>query len=97
MKHESEAELKAAAARLAKIEGARKRLDQARAILAKVNKHVGAGKTWTVQLELEPATSYDPYSRVTLRYKIHGAHIQQRAVDDVRRIERELIELGAVP
>lgn len=89
-------EMEEAGRRAESIRRLAEQLATARKNLDAINKH-GPGKTWNPELEIKPRRDNWSNDAISLRVKIPFGVVQQSALDEVRRIEREIIKLGGMP
>lgn len=84
------AEMDKIAAQADRIRSAQRQLDDAQHRLALVNKHVKDGQHWDVMICIYRRPQYSGERDIDLRVALPGSYVQQQAVDQVKRAERDL-------
>lgn len=73
-------------------------LAKAESTLAAVNKHGKSGQVWRPEFRIKDAPAYSyGHGEVTVRVVVPFGVIQQSALDEVRRLRREIIKAGGTP
>lgn len=91
-------EMEAAGRQAGLIRSLKAELAKAQSTLAAVNQYGKAGQVWRPELRVKDAPPYSyGHGEVTVRVAIPFGVIQQSALDEVRRLRREIIQAGGTP